>query len=330
LLTKIGIVLRVSNLTVSFGSPDGRIPIVQGVDFELERGRILGIVGESGSGKSVTCLALMQLLGKSATVGGRAELDGEDLLGLDEPAIVKARGHKVAMIFQDPAAALNPVRSIGWQLNEALWLNRSHGAAEPRESNRGRAIQLLRDVGMPDPERRLKEYPHQLSGGMNQRALIAMMLARSPKLLIADEPTTALDVTIQAQILRLLLDLRDRLGMTIILISHDLGVIAETCDQVAVMYCGRIVEIAPAPELFARSRHPYTIGLLGSRPRIDQSVSTLRPIEGIVPSPFALPPGCAFSPRCSRAVASCSAAPPPLSEYRPGHHVACFNPAEAA
>ena len=318
--------LRVSNLTVSFGPPDGRIPIVQGVDFQLERGRILGIVGESGSGKSVTCLALMQLLGKSATVGGTVVLDGENLLALDEPAMVEARGHKIAMIFQDPAAALNPVRSIGWQLNEALGLNRSNGNSR----GQGRAIQLLRDVGMPDPERRLKEYPHQLSGGMNQRALIAMMLARSPKLLIADEPTTALDVTIQAQILRLLLDLRGRLGMTIILISHDLGVIAETCDQVAVMYCGRIVEMAAASELFARPRHPYTIGLLNSRPRIDQRISTLKPIEGVVPSPHALPPGCAFSPRCSRAIAGCSAAPPPLTARGPGHRVACFNPAEAA
>jgi oligopeptide/dipeptide ABC transporter ATP-binding protein len=319
-------VLRVSNLTVSFGPPGGRIPIVQGVDFYLERGHILGIVGESGSGKSVTCLALMKLLGKSATVGGRAELDGEDLLALDEPAMVKARGHEIAMIFQDPAAALNPVRSIGWQLNEALGLNRPNGAAR----GQGRAIQLLRDVGMPDPERRLKEHPHQLSGGMNQRALIAMMLARSPKLLIADEPTTALDVTIQAQILRLLLDLRHRLGMTIILISHDLGVIAETCDRVAVMYCGRIVEICAASELFARPRHPYTVGLLNSRPRIDRQISTLRPIEGVVPSPHALPPGCAFQPRCARSVAACKVSAPPLDERGTDHRIACFNPVEVA
>jgi oligopeptide/dipeptide ABC transporter ATP-binding protein len=323
-------VLRVSNLTVSFGPPGDRVPIVQGVDFQLERGRILGIVGESGSGKSVTCLALMKLLGKSATVGGAAELDGENLLALDEPAMVKARGHKIAMIFQDPAAALNPVRSIGWQLSEAIGLNRSNGAPQSLEGARGRAIQLLRDVGMPDPERRLKEYPHQLSGGMNQRALIAMMLARSPKLLIADEPTTALDVTIQAQILRLLLELRERLGMTIILISHDLGVIAETCDQVAVMYCGRIVEMCAASELFARPRHPYTVGLLNSRPRIDQQISTLKPIEGVVPSPHALPPGCAFAPRCSRSVAACKVAAPPLDERGADHHVACFNPVEAA
>ena len=322
--------LRVSNLTVSFGPPGERIPIVQGVDFQLERGRILGIVGESGSGKSVTCLALMKLLGKTATVGGTAELDGENLLALDEPAMVKARGHKIAMIFQDPAAALNPVRSIGWQLGEAIGLNRSNGVPQSGEGARDRAIQLLRDVGMPDPERRLKEYPHQLSGGMNQRALIAMMLARSPKLLIADEPTTALDVTIQAQILRLLLDLRERLSMTIMLISHDLGVIAETCDQVAVMYCGRIVEMGSASELFARPRHPYTVGLLNSRPRIDQQISTLKPIEGVVPSPYALPPGCAFAPRCSRSVSACKVAAPPLDERGAGHRVACFNPAEAA
>ena len=267
----------------------------------------------------------MQLLGRSARVGGKAELEGEDLLALDEPAMVKARGQKIAMIFQDPAAALNPVRGIGWQLREAMRLGRANSAAHQQDL----AIQLLRDVGMPDPERRLKEYPHELSGGMNQRALIAMMLARSPKLLIADEPTTALDVTIQAQILRLLLDLRERRGMTIILISHDLGVIAETCDQVAVMYCGRIVEMASVTELFMRPRHPYTIGLLNSRPRIDQRVSMLNPIEGVVPSPHALPSGCAFLPRCSRATPRCNADPPPLDERGAGHSVACFNPVEA-
>ncbi|HWA44625.1 MAG TPA: ABC transporter ATP-binding protein [Hypericibacter adhaerens] len=314
-------------MTVSFGPPGHRIPIVQGVDFQLERGRILGIVGESGSGKSVTCLALMRLLARSAAVGGRAELDGEDLLALDESRMVAARGGQIAMIFQDPAASLNPVRSIGWQLAEAINL----GAAVPsRAAVRARALQLLRDVGMPDPARRLGEYPHQLSGGMNQRALIAMMLARSPKLLIADEPTTALDVTIQAQILRLLLDLRDRLGMTIILVSHDLGVIAETCDQVAVMYCGRIVEMGDARDLFLRPQHPYTIGLLNSRPRVDGQTAALRPIEGVVPPPHALPPGCAFSPRCSRAGDACDRVAPPLEERRDGHRVACFHPAGAA
>jgi oligopeptide/dipeptide ABC transporter ATP-binding protein len=319
-------VLRVSGLNVVFGSPDDRIPIVRGVDFVLERGRILGIVGESGSGKSVTCLALMQLLGKSASVSGQALLDGEDLLALDERAMVRARGDKIAMIFQDPAAALNPVRSIGWQLGEAIGLG---GTKLSRDAARTRALQLLRDVGMPDPERRLREYPHQLSGGMNQRALIAMMLARSPKLLIADEPTTALDVTIQAQILRLLLDLRDRHGMTIILISHDLGVIAETCDQVAVMYCGRIVEICDAADLFRRPLHPYTNGLMNSRPRIDQPDPVLRPIEGIVPAPRDLPPGCAFAPRCRVSTAACKVRAPALEERGGGHRVACFNPVRA-
>jgi oligopeptide/dipeptide ABC transporter ATP-binding protein len=326
----MGVVLRVSNLTVSFGPPGHRIPIVQGVDFQLERGRILGIVGESGSGKSVTCLALMRLLARSAVVGGRAELDGENLLALDESQMVTARGNKIAMIFQDPAVSLNPVRSIGWQLSEAIGLAGAGGAAPSREAVRARALQLLRDVGMPDPVRRLREYPHQLSGGMNQRALIAMMLARAPKLLIADEPTTALDVTIQAQILRLLLELRGRLGMTIILVSHDLGVIAETCDQVAVMYCGRIVEIGNARDLFLRPQHPYTIGLLSSRPRVDGQTAALRPIEGVVPPPHALPPGCAFSPRCSRAAEACNRAAPPLEERCDGHRIACFNPAGAA
>ena len=319
---------RVSNLTVSFGPPGDRIPIVQGVDFQVECGQILGIVGESGSGKSVTCLALMQLLGKSAAIGGSASLDGIDLLALDEDAITDARGRRIAMIFQDPAAALNPVRSIGWQLCEAIRLNRTTEAASPQSEPeiRAEAIRLLREVRMPDPERRLREYPHQLSGGMNQRALIAMMLAGDPQLLIADEPTTALDVTIQAQILRLLLDLRDRRGMTIILISHDLGVIAETCDEVAVMYCGRIVEMGSAAEIFMRPRHPYTAGLLNSRPRIDQTISALRPIDGIVPSPSALPPGCAFSPRCVRTVGDCNRHVPPLAELQAGHRLACFNP----
>jgi oligopeptide/dipeptide ABC transporter ATP-binding protein len=234
------------------------------------------------------------------------------------------------MIFQDPAAALNPVRSIGWQLYEAITLDRRKRTVQPDDTTRARAIQLLRDVGMPDPERRLREYPHQLSGGMNQRALIAIMLARKPKLLIADEPTTALDVTIQAQILRLLVDLRDRLGMTIILISHDLGVIAETCDRVAVMYCGQIVEICEARDLFLRPQHPYTVGLLNSRPRIDKQISTLHPIQGIVPPPFNLPPGCAFAPRCSRSVVACKASAPVLEERRDGHRVACFNPEGAA
>jgi len=318
---------RVSDLTVSFGPPGDRIPVVQGVDLHVERGQVLGIVGESGSGKSVTCLALMQLLGKSAAIGGNAWLDGVDLLSLDEAAMTNVRGRRIAMIFQDPAAALNPVRSIGWQLCEAVRLSRATEAASPQSEPqiRAEAVRLLREVRMPDPERRLREFPHQLSGGMNQRALIAMMLAGDPQLLIADEPTTALDVTIQAQILRLLLDLRDRRGMTIILISHDLGVIAETCDQVAVMYCGRIVEMGNAAEIFLRPRHPYTAGLLNSRPRIDQAISTLYPIDGMVPSPSALPPGCAFSPRCPFATEICRREYPPLEEKSPGHFATCWH-----
>lgn len=322
--------LRVSNLTVSFGPPGRQARIVQGVDLQVGSARILGIVGESGSGKSVTCLALMRLLDASASIGGKAELDGEDLLALDADSMVRARGDQIAMIFQDPVAALNPIRTIGWQLNEAIGLKRPGRAPLSRQQIRAAAVQLLRNVGMPDPERRLREYPHQLSGGMSQRALIAMMLAREPKLLIADEPTTALDVTIQAQILRLLLSLRDRYGMTIVLISHDLGVIAETCDQVAVMYCGRIVEICEARDLFVRPQHPYTVGLLNSRPRIDQKTSTLHPIEGTVPSPFALPPGCAFAPRCPYAIAACNTQAPPLEDRGDNHRVACFNPVSEA
>lgn len=320
--------LRICDLTVSFGIPPTLLQVVRGVDLEIGKAEILGLVGESGSGKSLTCLSIMQLLGPNAVLKGRIEFKGQDLLQLDEAGITRLRGREIAMIFQDAMGSLNPVQTIGKQLREALRLDAALADATTLGDKRSKteSIRLLAEVGMPDPRRRLREYPHQLSGGMNQRALIAMMLARNPSLLIADEPTTALDVTIQAQILRLLRDLRDRRGMSIILVTHDLGVVAETCDRVAVMYCGRIVETGTVDEVFKAPRHPYTLGLLNSRPRIDREVNALQPIEGVVPSPFAMPSGCTFRPRCPRATEACSRAQPSFELDAVGHGFTCFHP----
>ncbi|MCI0366610.1 MAG: ABC transporter ATP-binding protein [Phycisphaerales bacterium] len=321
--------LRVSGLKVSFGLPPNLVCVVHGVDLEIAEGEILGLVGESGSGKSVSCLAIMRLLAYLTQVEGRVEFEGTNLLAIDTDSMVRLRGRKIAMIFQDATSALNPVKTIGWQICEAIRIN---GVAPDSRRPRSdawveqEALRLLKEVGMPDPDVRLGEYPHQLSGGMNQRALIAMMLAGNPRLLIADEPTTALDVTIQAQTLRLLRVLRERRGMSIILITHDLGVVAETCDRVAVMYCGRIVEMGSVEAVFRTPRHPYTIGLLNSRPRIDREIGELQPIEGIVPSPMALPRGCSFAPRCSRALDRCREQIPSLEPDASGHAFACFHP----
>ena len=320
--------LQIQDLTVSFGVPPTLLHVVRGVDLEIGDGEILGLVGESGSGKSLTCLSIMQLLGPNAVLKGRIEFEGQDLLQLDEAGITRMRGRQIAMIFQDAMGSLNPVQTIGKQLREALQLDAAlvDGATLDRERSKSESIRLLSEVGIPEPGERLREYPHQLSGGMNQRALIAMMLARNPSLLIADEPTTALDVTIQAQILRLLRDLRDHRGMSIILVTHDLGVVAETCDRVAVMYCGRVVETGTVDEVFKAPRHPYTVGLLNSRPRIDREVKELQPIEGVVPSPFAMPSGCAFGPRCPRATEACSRAQPGFELDTMGHGFMCFHP----
>ena len=320
--------LQIQDLTVSFGVPPTLLDVVRGVDLEIGDGEILGLVGESGSGKSLTCLSIMQLLGPNAVLKGRIEFEGQDLLQLDEAGITRMRGRQIAMIFQDAMGSLNPVQTIGKQLREALQLDAAlvDGATLDRERSKSESIRLLSEVGIPEPGERLREYPHQLSGGMNQRALIAMMLARNPSLLIADEPTTALDVTIQAQILRLLRDLRDHRGMSIILVTHDLGVVAETCDRVAVMYCGRVVETGTVDEVFKAPRHPYTVGLLNSRPRIDREVKELQPIEGVVPSPFAMPSGCAFGPRCPRATEACSRAQPGFELDTMGHGFMCFHP----
>ncbi|MGF1657929.1 MAG: ABC transporter ATP-binding protein [Rubrimonas sp.] len=304
----------IEDLRVAF---DGA-PAVRGVDLTIHRGEAVGLVGESGSGKSVTWLAALGLLPSKAAVEGRALLDGEDLLAMPIHRLEGVRGGRAGMIFQDPASALNPVLAIRRQLAEALALHRGlSGRAIEAEAKR-----LLDLVGIPDPAGRLSCYPHEMSGGQNQRVMIAMALAGEPDLLIADEPTTALDVTIQAQILDLLTRLRRERNMALVLISHDLGVVAETCDRVAVMYAGRIVEEAPAAALFAAPRHPYARGLLDALPALD-APRRLVAIPGVVPTPRAMPSGCAFAPRCAHAAAPCAEAPPPLRAVGSHRRVAC-------
>jgi peptide/nickel transport system ATP-binding protein len=314
--------LDVTDLVVEFTTEHGVVRAVDGVSLSLKPGRTLGIVGESGCGKSVTSLAIMGLLPQRGAVvpNGEVMFEGRDLLKLSQSALSELRGDRLAMIFQEPMTSLNPSLAIGDQIGEVLERHRGLSRAQALE----RAIDLLRQVGIPLPEKRAHEYPHRLSGGMRQRVMIAMALACAPKLLIADEPTTALDVTVQAQILDLLRRLRDETGTAVVLITHDLGVIAELADEVAVMYAGRIVERAPVARLFARPQHPYTIGLLGSVPRLDAPAQRLAVIEGSVPSPFSAPSGCRFHPRCPFAIAKCRTSAPPLIELSPGHEAACW------
>lgn len=320
--------LRIEGLRTVFRSMAGDIPAVDGVDIEVPKGRTLGIVGESGCGKSVLSLSVMRLVARPGRIAaGRIMFDGRDLLALDEASMRGMRGADLAMIFQEPLTSLNPVHKIGFQITEAM---RAHDPKASAQVLKARAIAALKRVRIPAPERRFDEYPHQLSGGMRQRVMIAMALSCQPKLLIADEPTTALDVTIQAQILDLLRELQAEFGMSIILITHDLGVIAEMADEVAVMYAGRIVERASASRLFEDPQHPYTIGLLGSVPRLDEERETLLAIEGSVPPPFALPAGCRFHPRCPFAEDACTKEVPALKSIQPSHAVACLHaPIEA-
>ena len=309
--------LEVENLRVSFGSTE----IVGGMSFSLKAGETLGIVGESGSGKSMTALAIMRLLPLGGTVtADRLRLMGEDILGADESHLENLRGSAMGMIFQEPMTALNPVLTIGDQLMETV---RRHTGVGRREA-RDRAIEALRRVGIPSPETRVDDYPHRLSGGMRQRVMIAMSLICRPKLLIADEPTTALDVTIQAQILDLMADLQSEYGMGIILISHDLRVVSAFTDRVMIMYLGRVMEDARASVVFDAPRHPYTEGLLASIPPVDRDEVRLKAIEGMVPPAFAPPPGCRFEPRCGHARPPCSTAEPPLIDLGGGHRAACI------
>jgi peptide/nickel transport system ATP-binding protein len=314
--------LDVRDLVTEFRSGGNVVRAVDGVSFTLARGETLGIVGESGCGKSVTSLSIMRLLPSppGRVAGGEIRFDGQDLLALPEDAMRKIRGNEIAMIFQEPMTSLNPVHTVGEQIIETIRLHRSMSRAEAR----ARALDMLRLVRISSPETRIDDYPHQLSGGMRQRVMIAMALACDPKILIADEPTTALDVTIQAQILDLMRDLRSRTGAAIVLITHDLGVIAELAHRVLVMYAGTIVEEAAVEALFGDPQHPYTLGLLGSIPKLQGDEERLVAISGMVPNPYAMPAGCRFSPRCPLADARCRSEMPPLVEIKPGHRSACW------
>jgi peptide/nickel transport system ATP-binding protein len=321
-------VLEVQDLQTCFYTRAGLVKAVDGVSFSLRRGETLAIVGESGCGKSVTALSLMRLVADPGRIiGGTVRLDGLDLHGLSAAGMRQIRGKEISMIFQEPMTSLNPVMTIGRQISEALML---HGAAS-RPAARGRALEMLELVGIPEPAQRTKEYPHQLSGGMRQRVMIAIALACNPKVLIADEPTSALDVTVQAQILELMAKLRRQLGTAMILITHDLGVVAETAERVIVMYAGRKVEEAAVDDLFAHPLHPYTRGLMNSIPQLAlmrrevASASRLQEIPGMVPALSNLPAGCAFAPRCAFASDICRREYPPYEEKRAGHWAACWH-----
>ena len=314
--------LEVSDLRVHIATQRGVVRAVDGISFAVEAGRALGIVGESGCGKTMTALSLMRLLPAppARVAGGSIRFQDEDILTMDTARLAEIRGGAMAMIYQDPQTSLNPVFTAGEQIAEVARLHRR----ESRGAAMARAVDMLRMVNIPDPARVSTAYPHQLSGGMRQRVVIAMALACDPKLLIADEPTTALDVTIQAQILDLLRKLRDDLGLAVILITHDLGVIADLVDEVAVMYAGKIVEHAPVKDLFAAPKHPYTQGLLRSVPSLETKEHRLRTIEGTVPPPLAMPAGCRFNPRCALAMDKCREVEPPRVETSAGAYAACW------
>ena len=318
-----GPLLAVDNLSVAFPGAAGDVEVVRRLSFEIAPGEFLGLVGESGCGKSITALALLRLVpGPGRITGGRILLDGEDLRQRDEKSMRQVRGGRIGMVFQEPATALNPVLSVGFQIAEAV---RVHHPVSRREA-RDEAARLLELVAIPAPRQRLKDYPHQLSGGQRQRVMIAIALAARPDLVIADEPTTALDVTVQAQILELLESLRQKLGLAVLLITHDLAVVAETCDRVVVMYAGQAVEEAPVPRLFAGPAHPYTRGLLAAVPRLGGAArgGDLLTIPGQVPEPGRLPAGCAFHPRCAEVVDECRHQVPPIYDLGEGQRARCF------
>lgn len=316
-------ILEVKNLETTFFSKAGAFKAVNNISFKIYNGQTLGIVGESGCGKSVTSYSLMRLIEEPGRItNGQVFLHGRDILKLSESEMESVRGSEMAMIFQEPMTALNPVLTIGYQIDEQILKHKKCSKIEAKE----RSVEMLRLVGIPAPGERYNSYPHQLSGGMRQRAMIAMALSCDPKLLIADEPTTALDVTIQAQILELIQNLQEKFNMTVQFITHDLGVISEVSDRVMVMYAGQTCEIADTQELFNDPKHPYTAALIHSRPKFGERMHRLPTIEGSVPAPRELPPGCPFTTRCTRVKAECAAVKPPLVEIKPNHFVACFNP----
>ncbi|WP_172299752.1 ABC transporter ATP-binding protein [Pseudoruegeria sp. HB172150] len=314
-------VLSVRGLTASFGQGDRKLTAVNGVSFDVRKGEVLGLVGESGSGKSVTLRALTRLLPEGAEVTGQVMWRGRDLVSLPPAALRQVRGGQISMIFQEPMTALNPVLPVRVQIEENL---RAHTGLDAA-GRKARSRELLDLVGIPDAARRLNEYPHQFSGGMRQRVMIAIALASDPDLLLADEPTTALDVTIQDQILNLILDLRDELGMSVVFVTHDLGVVAQICDRMAVMYAGRIAEEGPVADVLAQPHHAYTLGLLGSVPHAGGERRPLHSIEGTPPGLAAIPPGCAFNPRCGFATSECRQTLPQLVPSGPARQAACHH-----
>jgi peptide/nickel transport system ATP-binding protein len=316
--------LEIRGLRTEFATDDGSVTAVDGVDLALDRGETLGIVGESGCGKTVTAMSVLKLIAMppGRIAGGAILWRGRDLVPLGAAAMRRIRGKEIGIVFQEPMTSLNPVYSVGAQIAEAVREHEGLG----RRGAMDRASEMLQLVHIPNAARRVHDYPHQFSGGMRQRVMIAMALSCNPQLLIADEPTTALDVTIQAQVLDLLAEMKDRLGMAMLLITHAMGVVAETAQRVVVMYAGKVVEEAPVEELFARPRHPYTQGLIRSIPRVDRAAQKARlaAIPGVVPSLAELPPGCRFAPRCGFATPACTAGEPRLREVAPGHKVACI------
>ncbi|KKK36139.1 peptide ABC transporter ATP-binding protein [Mesobacillus campisalis] len=316
-------ILEVKGLRTSFFTDEGEVKAVDGVDFSLERGKTIGIVGESGSGKSITSLSILRLIEESTgrIVGGEIMFKGENLLQKSKKQMMAIRGNNISMIFQEPMTSLNPTLTCGEQIAESI---RIHQKANRKEAW-VKAVDMLRHVGIPSPEKRAKQYPFELSGGMRQRVMIAIALACNPELLIADEPTTALDVTIQAQILELIKKLQEEMGTSLMIITHDLGVVAEMCDKVAVMYCGKVVEYADVKTIFTNPKHPYTVGLLNSVPKHDQDYEgDLAVIPGAVPSPFNLPQGCRFAPRCPHARGICREELPELLDSADGDQVRCW------